>query len=112
MPGAPTHAMRKYKKGDDEVYYRQAADAFKKRLRIPLMLVGGIRKRATAEQLLRDGLADYIALCRPLILDSMLVKNWRLGLADASACVSDNACRGPREEGQPFCCPVFTKKQG
>ncbi len=33
----------------------------------------------------------------------------RLGLADASACLSDNACRGPREEGQPFCCPVFAK---
>jgi len=111
MPGASILTSRTCQKGDDEVYYRKEAEAFKKRLRIPLMLVGGIRKRATAEQLLQDGLADYIAMCRPLILDPMLVKNWRLGLADASPCISDNACRGPREEGMPFCCPTFAKKR-
>ena len=110
LSGAAYGPMRRGRRqGEDEVYYRAAAAAFKKRLRIPLMLVGGIRRLATAQALLRDGLADFIALSRPLICDPCLIQNWRMGTADASACVSDNACCGARKAGQTFACPTYAK---
>ncbi|MDR2726917.1 MAG: NADH:flavin oxidoreductase, partial [Deltaproteobacteria bacterium] len=111
LPGAAVPPMRRgVESGEDEVYYREAARVFRRHVRIPLMLVGGIRRLDTAEGLLREGLADYIALSRPLICDPHLVRAWRLGSADASACVSDNACCGPRKEGLPFACPTFAGK--
>ena len=54
---------------EQEVYYRQAAILYKQKVTIPLMLVGGIRSYEVAEELVRDGTADYISLSRPLICE-------------------------------------------
>ncbi|MEW6720307.1 MAG: NADH:flavin oxidoreductase, partial [Thermodesulfobacteriota bacterium] len=59
---------------EEEVYYREAARGFRERVRIPLMLVGGIRSFEVAEELVRDGVADFIALSRPLIREPGLVR--------------------------------------
>jgi 2,4-dienoyl-CoA reductase-like NADH-dependent reductase (Old Yellow Enzyme family) len=54
---------------EQEVYYRQAAKLYKQEVNIPLILVGGIRSYEVAEELVRNGTADYISLSRPLICE-------------------------------------------
>ena len=80
---------------DKEVFYREAAKAYKQNVSIPLILVGGIRSYEVAERLVRDGMTDYISLSRPLICEPGLVKRWREGDRRTSDCVSDNACLHP-----------------
>ena len=50
---------------EEEVYYRKAARLYKQKVTIPLILVGGIRSYKVAEELVRDGTADYISFSRP-----------------------------------------------
>lgn len=99
------------KKPEDEAYHKEAAAAFKKRLNIPIMLVGGVRTLAVAEEIVRDNIADYIALCRPLICNPDLINSWRTKAAKKSECVSDNACFEPIRAGKSLCCVTYAKKR-
>jgi 2,4-dienoyl-CoA reductase-like NADH-dependent reductase (Old Yellow Enzyme family) len=76
----------------EEVYYRDAIKRLRKTVSVPLMLVGGIKSYDVAEELVGDGLCDYIAFSRPLLREPDLVKRWRSGDTFRSRCVSDNAC--------------------
>ena len=80
------------------VYYKEAAEMLKKELKIPVILVGGIRSFETAEMLVKQGIADYISLCRPLIREPDLIKRWKSGDLRDSECVSDDACMQPGME--------------
>jgi 2,4-dienoyl-CoA reductase-like NADH-dependent reductase (Old Yellow Enzyme family) len=87
--------------GEPEAYYETAARRYKEEVRLPLMLVGGIRTVETAERLIAEGVTDYISLCRPLIREPALVDRWRRGDRRPASCVSDNRCffRGLRGRG-------------
>ena len=87
---------------EQEVYYRKAARLYKQKVTIPLILVGGIRSYEVAEELVRNGSADYISLSRPLICEPGLVKRWREGDRRKAECVSDNACFAPSLDGRAF----------
>lgn len=89
-----------------EVYYEAAARQYKKKIRTPLILVGGIRTFETAERLVTEGVADYIALSRPLIREPNLVKRWGSGDRRPALCVSDNGCFKPCFKGEGICCTV------
>jgi 2,4-dienoyl-CoA reductase-like NADH-dependent reductase (Old Yellow Enzyme family) len=75
-----------------EVYYREAAAAFKKEIKTPLILVGGFLSFQKAEDVVASGLADYIALSRPLIREPRLVKRWAGGDRSKATCISCNQC--------------------
>src|SRR5512141_267503 len=96
---------------DKEVYYREAAKAYKQEVSIPLILVGGISSYEVAGRLVRDGVTDYISLSRPLICEPGLVKRWREGDRRKSDCVSDNACFAPASEGIGVYCVTMSKKR-
>ena len=96
---------------ENEGYYREAARRFKQRLKVPLMLVGGIRSMEAAERLIAEGAADYLALCRPLICEPGLINRWKHGDTAASRCVSDNSCFRPAFKGEGLRCPVSEKKR-
>jgi 2,4-dienoyl-CoA reductase-like NADH-dependent reductase (Old Yellow Enzyme family) len=89
---------------DKEVYYRDAARLYKERIKVPLILVGGIRSLETAEGLVRDGTADYVSMCRPLIREPGLVNRWKSGDRRPSGCLSDNLCYGPIRAGEGIRC--------
>ena len=89
---------------DKEVFYREAASRFKEIVKVPLMLVGGIRSPEVAEKLVNDGVADYISLSRPLIREPGLINRWRSGDLRRSRCISDNACFGPARKGEGLYC--------
>jgi 2,4-dienoyl-CoA reductase-like NADH-dependent reductase (Old Yellow Enzyme family) len=75
-----------------EVYYRKAAAAFKGEIKTPLILVGGFLSLQNAEDVVTSGLADYVALSRPLIREPHLIKRWAGGDRAKAACVSCNKC--------------------
>jgi len=89
-----------------EVYYSEAAKKFKKRVRVPLMLVGGIRSYTVAERIVREGIADYVSLSRPLIREPDLVNRWKSGDTSRAKCLSDNLCFGPARAGEGLYCVV------
>ena len=86
------------------VYYREAAKRFKEKIKIPLILVGGIRTFEEADELVRNGVADYISMCRPLIREPGLIKRWKSGDLGKSECKSDSACLQPGLEGKGVYC--------
>jgi 2,4-dienoyl-CoA reductase-like NADH-dependent reductase (Old Yellow Enzyme family) len=96
---------------ENEAYFRGAARAFKEVLRVPLMLVGGIRSFSVADRLVEEGVADYISMSRPLIREPHLVKRWAEGDLRRAACLSDNQCFGPAMAGEGVTCVVEKKER-
>ncbi len=91
---------------DQEAYFREAAKALKAKLKIPLILVGGIRSFEVAEGLVRGGVADFVSMSRPFIREPGLVNRWRRGDRSRATCLSDNRCFGPPMRGTGFYCVV------
>lgn len=89
---------------DDEAYYREAARRYKDAVGTPLVLVGGIRSFEAAEQLVEDGLADAVALCRPLIREPGLIVRWHSGNREPARCESCNQCFEPAIAGEGIRC--------
>jgi len=96
---------------DGEVYYREAAKLIKSLLKIPLILVGGIRSFEVAGELITSGTADYISFARPFICEPDLIKRWQEGDTRPALCVSDNLCYGPAYAGEGVRCVTFEKKR-
>jgi 2,4-dienoyl-CoA reductase-like NADH-dependent reductase (Old Yellow Enzyme family) len=90
----------------DEAYYREAARLCKQRVRVPLILVGGIRSFETAAKLVHERITDYISMSRPFIREPGLVNRWSSGDTRPSECLSDNLCYGPIRSGQGIRCDV------
>lgn len=76
---------------EKEAYFREFSREFKKILKIPIMLVGGIRSRSVAEDILQRQDADLISLSRPLIREPDLPKKWKKG-KEVADCISCNGC--------------------
>ena len=93
-----------------EAYFRDAARALRSKLKIPLILVGGIRSFEVAEALVREGFADFVSMSRPFIREPGLVNRWKSGDRRRSTCVSDNRCFGPAMRGTGFYC--VAEKEG
>lgn len=74
-----------------EAYFREAASLFTHELFIPVMVVGGIRTRSIAEEILQVGDADLISLSRPLIREPDLPLKFMQGKERAD-CISCNNC--------------------
>jgi len=96
---------------DKEVFYREAAEAYKKSVKVPLMLVGGTRSYNVSEQLVNDGTTDYVSLSRPLIREPDLINRWKSGDLSKSSCISCNACFKPGVKGQGIYCVALEKEQ-
>ncbi|MGD0919970.1 MAG: HisA/HisF-related TIM barrel protein, partial [Thermodesulfobacteriota bacterium] len=97
---------------EPEAYYETTARRYKEKIRVPLMLVGGIRTFETAEKLVTEGVADYISLSRPLIREPNLVNRWKSGDRRPALCLSDSLCFKPALEGQGISCVVEAREKG
>ncbi len=89
---------------DKEAYFREELRAFKKQIKIPLILVGGNRSFEVAEQLVEEGSADYISMSRPFIREPDLISRWKAGDRRKAECKSDNLCFMPALEGKGIYC--------
>jgi 2,4-dienoyl-CoA reductase-like NADH-dependent reductase (Old Yellow Enzyme family) len=75
-------------------YYVEECRQAKRALSRPLILVGGMRRVQNMQQIIDDGVADAISMCRPFIMDPLIVKHLRDEAASGSGCTSCNACLG------------------
>lgn len=96
---------------DKEAYNKEEAKAFKQRLKIPLILVGGIRSLPVAERLVKEGVCDFISMSRPFIREPDLVNRWKSGDRRKATCNSDNLCFGPARSGEGLYCVTEAKKR-
>ncbi|MEW5910050.1 MAG: NADH:flavin oxidoreductase, partial [Thermodesulfobacteriota bacterium] len=91
---------------EDEAYFKDASRRFKERLDIPIILVGGIRSFRVADRIIKEGLADYIAMSRPFIREPDLINRWQSGDHSKARCISDNKCFIPIRNGKGVYCVV------
>ena len=102
-----SHRLFDPKTPDQEGYYKDAARLYKRTVKMPLILVGGIRSLTFSRALLSEGLADMIALSRPLVREPGLVNRWFSGDAAPSGCVSCEKCIQFSASGEGLKC-VFS----
>jgi 2,4-dienoyl-CoA reductase-like NADH-dependent reductase (Old Yellow Enzyme family) len=112
LTGGRMSPTRMVKNEEQEAYFKNEARAFGEKLRIPLILVGGMRSFETAEKLLDDRTADFISMCRPFICEPDLVKRWKSGDRRKALCKSDNACFKPGMEGKGVYCLTAEVEKG
>ena len=106
IPGKTPPSQKGINTEVKEAYFLQAAKAFKKSVDIPLILVGGIRSYGVAETIVKDGIADYVAMSRPLIREPGLIGRWKAGDLRKATCISDNKCFNAAMGGEGLCCVV------
>jgi 2,4-dienoyl-CoA reductase-like NADH-dependent reductase (Old Yellow Enzyme family) len=76
-----------------EAYFLEGAKEIKKEISSPVILVGGIRSFGRAEEILEQGMVDFVSMARPLIRQPDLPNLWLSGNAqDSAECISCNAC--------------------
>ena len=89
---------------DKEAYHLPYAKEIKKVIKIPLILVGGIRSLDVIEQILNEKNADFISLCRPLIREPDLPNKWLKGTGKITCeCISCNGCTASLLSGIVHC---------
>ncbi|MGO9570186.1 MAG: NADH:flavin oxidoreductase [Desulfomonilaceae bacterium] len=96
-------------KEEDEAYLAQLAGRFKESLNVPIITVGGLRSPAVISRILADGLADYVALCRPFIREPHLINRWKSGDLERAKCISCNGCFDTGLEGTGVTCKAERK---
>ncbi len=83
------------------------AEKIKKAVNIPVIVVGKLGNPETAEQVLREGKADIIAMGRPLLADPHIPKKIEQGrLDDIRPCIYCNECYGAISSFWPLHCQV------
>jgi len=93
-----------------EGYFLPLARLARPVTRLPLLVVGGFRSHRFMEQALSSGDADFISLCRPLIMEPDLPKRMQLGLQERSRCLSANNC-WPKGIGEGVGCKCPEKPE-
>ncbi len=69
-----------------------AAGEIKKHVRIPVIVVGGIRDMEDIQRIIAFNMADYVAMSRPFLIEPDIVNSFKEGQQPASECVSCGMC--------------------
>jgi 2,4-dienoyl-CoA reductase-like NADH-dependent reductase (Old Yellow Enzyme family) len=75
-----------------EAYFRPWARALRASVRTTIILVGGLRRTQTMEEVLRSGDADFLALARPFVREPDLARQLAAGRRGRVDCTSCNLC--------------------
>ena len=87
-----TEFRPKIVKRGKEAYFREWAGQVKRRVDVPVMMVGGLRSLDLMEAIVAGNEADFISLSRPLIREPDIVTDWQAGKSRQITCVSCNKC--------------------
>jgi len=71
---------------------------------IPLMVVGGMRSLTHMEEVIENGIADFISMCRPFIKDPNVVNKFKNKEIERVSCVSCNKCFAGVANNLPVAC--------
>lgn len=75
-----------------------------------IILMGGVRNPLSAEKILQEKTADFIAISRPLIYEPDLPNRWENGDLSPPLCTSCNQCYGTVMAGSLHC-PIKKKAE-
>ena len=89
-PGS-TKSRGPIRRAGDECYFSPWSRAFKKKLSVPVILVGGIRELSDIENLVVRGAADLVSFSRPFIREPDFPIKMRNGKKRVD-CISCNLC--------------------
>jgi 2,4-dienoyl-CoA reductase-like NADH-dependent reductase (Old Yellow Enzyme family) len=103
VPSAESHT--RIGRPEQQSYFLPYAERLE--LSIPVILVGGNRDVERLEEIVVQGKADFIAMCRPLISEPDLPRRWLRGEGSSSTdCISCNGCLYAMwtslEKGEPW----------
>lgn len=93
----------------EEAYFLDMASRFRTELDVPLVLLGGISRRDTADAAIADGF-EYVAMGRALLHDPDLVNRFREEPDAASGCIHCNRCMPTIYTGTR--CPLVDPRPG
>ncbi len=85
-----------------EAYFLEDALRVRRETRLPLILVGGIRKLERMVEVVEQGF-DFLAMARPLLLEPDLVRKLETGEAVEAQCVPCNTCLASVATGPVRC---------
>lgn len=87
--------------------YVPLGEAMKRRLRLPVMIVGRINTPELAEEILERAQADFVCLSRPLLADPFFPAKAKAGLVDQIApCIACNECMANVHRHKGIACTV------
>ena len=104
--GALGPARLKIRKADDEAYFLLTAKKIRKKVSVPIILVGGIRSFNVADNVLKTEVADMVSMARPFIREPHLIKRWQEGDRKKATCISCNKCFGAAMSPEGLYCVV------
>jgi 2,4-dienoyl-CoA reductase-like NADH-dependent reductase (Old Yellow Enzyme family) len=85
------------------LYNVDNAKKIKETVKIPVIVVGGIRKLEDMEQIIHHGQSDFVAMARPFIIEPDIVKRLMEGRQQASRCIECNYCQIGIEQSPVKC---------
>lgn len=88
LPEARTGINRK----ELEAYFYPAAREIRQHVKVPLILVGGLKSLDKCEEVLASGNVDFISMSRALLRQPDLPTLWQTGASQTADCISCNAC--------------------
>ena len=88
-----------------EGYNLEAAKMIKPAVgKVPVFLVGGLRRVSHMEEILEKGYADFVSMSRPFIREPALVRRIEEGKTSVATCVSCNRCIAAVQNNIPVLC--------
>lgn len=69
-----------------------AAEKIKNAIKIPVIVVGGIKSLQSIKSIIENKQADFVSMSRPLIAEPNLIKKFKNGTQDKSNCIDCNYC--------------------
>ncbi len=90
----------------DEAYLMDFTQFIKEGVKVPIIAVGGIRSYSTAEDIVKQGKADYVSLARPFIREPHLINRWKSGNPAKATCISCNGCYDTGMQGLGISCKI------
>lgn len=74
------------------LYNLPNAEEIKRHVKIPVIVVGGIRKMEDIKNIIEQGRCDFVSMSRPFIIEPNIVKKFREGKQSQSRCINCNYC--------------------
>ena len=87
----------------EPLYFLPMAREMRRAVRMPLVLLGGIKSRNDLDMAMREGF-ELVAMGRALIHDPTLIAKYAAGSASESACVPCNQCVAEMDRQGGVCC--------
>lgn len=103
LPGFVQHligfvAERVMKSSEPQKLFNvDAAKRIKEAVHVPVIVVGGIDNLPDIEQIIENGMADYVSMSRPLITEPNLVQKFKEKKQTQAKCINCNYCLMSKE---------------